>query len=79
MSKVKFEFDGTKETYDIALCTHRIELGVMLQNVQDYVRHLRKNETRESIPVQEIEAKLTDMIYDWYIIQNRFWGEIWEV
>ena len=70
MSKVKFEFDGMEETYDIVLCTHRVELALMLQCVQDYVRQLRKYEERKAIPTEEIADKLSDIINDWYIIQD---------
>lgn len=70
MSKVNFEFDGMEETYDIVLCTHRVELALMLQGVQDYARQLRKNESREAIPTEEVANKLSDIINDWYIIQD---------
>ena len=70
MSKVIFEFDGTKDTYDIALCTHRIQMGMMLQDIQNYARELRKYEERKEIPTNEVESKLNEIIDDWYHIQD---------
>lgn len=70
MSKVVFEFDGAEESYDVSLCTNRTKMAVMLQAVQDYARQLRKYEQRENIPTEEVEKKLTEIIYDWYIIQD---------
>ena len=70
MSKVVFEFDGAEESYDVSLCTNRTKMAVMLQAVQDYARQLRKYEQRENIPTEEVEKKITEIIYDWYIIQD---------
>lgn len=70
MSKVKFEFDAKKDLYDIALCTHRVELGIMLQDVQDYIRNLDKYEDRTEIPAEEVSRKLYNIIDKWYVISK---------
>lgn len=70
MSKVVFEFDGNEEPYDITLCTHRVDLAVMLENVNEYARELTKYESRAEIPVEEVAQKLSDIIQEWYYISD---------
>lgn len=70
MGKVKFEFDTIEEQNDIALCTNRYKLALMLSNISDYRRTLYKWEEREQIPTEEIVNKLDDLLSDWYYIDN---------
>lgn len=70
MGKVKFEFDAIEEQNDIALCTNRYKLALMLSNISDYRRTLYKWEEREQIPTEEIVNKLDDLLSDWYYIDN---------
>lgn len=65
-----FEFDGDEESYEIALCTYRHKLAKMLFDISDYARTLRKYEERSTIPTEEVEEKLSDMLYDWGFISD---------
>lgn len=68
MGKVTFEFNDGEEMYDISLCTNRYKMASMLDEVQNYVRHLNKYEERSEIPVTELIDKLEDMVHCWYHI-----------
>lgn len=70
MSKVTFEFDNTEEHYDITLCNSRYAMASMLDEIGDYARTLRKYEERESIPTEEVETRISDIIHSWFTIQD---------
>ena len=70
MSKVIFEFDDEENRWDVSLCTYRHKLAKMLFDLADYARQLRRYEERESIPTEEVEEKISDLIYDWNFISD---------
>ena len=70
MGKVTFEFDDKEEHYDINLCNSRHAMASMLDDIGDYARELRKWESRESIPTEEVETRISDILYKWSTIQN---------
>lgn len=70
MGKTIFEFDNGEDMYDISLCTNRYKMAHMLDEVQNYVRHLNKYEERSEIPIDELIDRLGDMVHEWFHISN---------
>lgn len=70
MAKTIFEFDSIEESNDINLCANRYKMAAMLEDIREYVRTLNKYEERAEIPTEEIANRLSDIISDWYYIND---------
>ena len=63
--KTTFEFDD-EHTFDIKLCTHRMDLYFALDELKNYRRQLYKYESRGEIPVNELINELDSILADFY-------------
>jgi hypothetical protein len=64
LSKAIFEFTLPEEQETYNIYRQAMDMNIALSNIREWIRHLRKYEDRELIPVEELADKFFEILAD---------------